>query len=139
MSVEPQPADSPIPESIERQDLTLEKAGSVVLDGGVLDAKWAEKEVHDHAAALACVTSTGHLCLYMLEHDYLSAGRKHAELKHLASSAKRDCLLLSLDWSGGDIRHAKVMCHHRGHQTKWRSSRPTYFRMYSADTWIQNI
>lgn len=123
MSVQPQPADGPISESIERHDLTLEKAGSVVLDGGVLDAKWAEKEVHDHAAALACVTSTGHLCLYMLEHvstdDCLSA-----ELKHLTSSAEQDCLLLSLDWSGGDIRHAKVMCDHHG-QNGESAVRPT--------------
>lgn len=84
----------------------LEESARVSLDGGVLDAKWSQHALDNGSAVLACTTSTGRLALYTLRDAGM--GEEHAAFQQWASSDKGDSLLLSLDWSQGNIADAKV-------------------------------
>ena len=135
MSAKPQGAEES--ERAEHLLLTPVKDGTVVPDGGVLDAKWSEEAMHDGAAVLACATSTGRICLYTLNtlgHAGAYAGpgadpaseKNQAKFGHLTFSEERDCLLLSLDWSGGDIGQAKVNHTFRYLERSARDSLPSF-------------
>ncbi|CAM9192052.1 unnamed protein product [Ectocarpus fasciculatus] len=116
------PTSSPAPagqETAPTSSARLEAAATVSLDGGVLDSKWSPQTFpltdSSGEAVLACATSTGRLALYALrvpgdgDQEEQEESGEGAELRPLSSTEKKDNLLLSLDWSGGEVANAKIV------------------------------